>query len=295
MLAVFGWGAITWTRDKPLPEILLFPAPELLLLNMLALPGMMYAMLLLVGAHDLVLRLLGMVSTLLLLVVLGAVGTLSVWLALNKQQLGLEYELLEDQLGLSASLRQKLAGLPSLAFGAVPLLGSMVSSRLRSQHSGMSQKEELPALNMEDVHAQSAEHEGSGPSTLESKRCSSQHLTESASVRGSHGFWRPPPALSDYPDLRKAGGTSAVQLVKRLWFLAISKESNEHAASSLRQEAPGEAQHSNAALQIALFTRLGMLFLDFKGSPWACVFYAVKLAMRAMKGAVVGAFYGESL
>jgi hypothetical protein len=47
------------------------------------------------------------------------------------------------------------------------------------------------------------------------------------------------------------------------------------------------------AVAIAIFTRLGTMFLDFKGEPSLCaMYYVVKLAMRVAKGAVVGAFYG---
>ncbi len=46
---------------------------------------------------------------------------------------------------------------------------------------------------------------------------------------------------------------------------------------------------------MAIYTRLGCLFLDFKGRPAACaLFFVVKLCKNLVKGALVGVFYGES-
>ena len=51
---------------------------------------------------------------------------------------------------------------------------------------------------------------------------------------------------------------------------------------------------AQVAVLVALFSRVGLMFLDFKGRPKACAFfYAVKVAIRTVKGGVVGAFYGE--
>jgi hypothetical protein len=62
------------------------------------------------------------------------------------------------------------------------------------------------------------------------------------------------------------------------------------------QANPGADPRHDPAVLIATFTRLGQLFLDFKGSPLVCaLFYTVKLAIRAVKGGVVGAFYGGRL
>ncbi len=47
-------------------------------------------------------------------------------------------------------------------------------------------------------------------------------------------------------------------------------------------------------LTMAVYTRLGCLFLDFKGKPATCaLFFAVKLCKAFVKGALVGAFYGR--
>jgi hypothetical protein len=48
------------------------------------------------------------------------------------------------------------------------------------------------------------------------------------------------------------------------------------------------------SLTMAIYTRLGCLFLDFKAKPAACtLFFLVKLCKSLMKGVLVGVFYGE--
>jgi hypothetical protein len=42
-----------------------------------------------------------------------------------------------------------------------------------------------------------------------------------------------------------------------------------------------------------LYSRLGPLFMEFKGRPALCAMYpAIKLASRVAKGALLGLFYG---
>jgi hypothetical protein len=232
--AILAWQSLRWTKDKPLPEFLFFPAPELLLLNTLALPGTMYAMLLLVGAEDWPLRLLGAASMLLLLIYLAGMGALSAWLALNKDALGLEYQLFEAEPGLGSSLRQRLTGLSSFPFASTPIFGSTIASRAASLslrlQSGRSQQglegsgEQEQAQGSLAAAGQAPLGAGTGAVgsaselaggaddasvACESKRSSSSQRSEAHSlagvqVRGSHGFWRPP-IPPDYEDLRRAG------------------------------------------------------------------------------------------
>lgn len=50
---------------------------------------------------------------------------------------------------------------------------------------------------------------------------------------------------------------------------------------------------SDPAVVMAIYMRLGVLFLDFKGQPAVCaMFYAVKMFARALKGALLGVFQG---
>jgi hypothetical protein len=45
---------------------------------------------------------------------------------------------------------------------------------------------------------------------------------------------------------------------------------------------------------MAIYIRLGCLFLDFKGKPAPCaLFFVVKLCKSLVKGTLVGVFYGE--
>ncbi len=56
---IFAWTHIKWTASRPVPDFLQFPAAELLLLILLALPAAMYSMLLMVQAPMPAQRVLG--------------------------------------------------------------------------------------------------------------------------------------------------------------------------------------------------------------------------------------------
>ncbi len=57
-------------------------------------------------------------------------------------------------------------------------------------------------------------------------------------------------------------------------------------------QAPTESA-SPAMVGNTLYSRLGPLFMEFKGRPALCAMYpAIKLASRVAKGALLGLFYG---
>jgi hypothetical protein len=88
-LVVYAWTTIPYTAAIALPAFLLFPAVEVLLLNLLALPVGMYAMLLLVQAPNPAQRFLGAVVFLLVLAYLSWVTALLLYVVRHKRALGL--------------------------------------------------------------------------------------------------------------------------------------------------------------------------------------------------------------
>jgi hypothetical protein len=86
---IFAWTHIKWTAAKPIPDLLQFPAAELLLLNLLALPAAMYSMLLMVQAPVQAQRALGVFVFLLVLGYLWFIMALLLFIIRNKTALGL--------------------------------------------------------------------------------------------------------------------------------------------------------------------------------------------------------------
>jgi hypothetical protein len=86
---IFAWTHIKYTAAKPLPSILQFPAAELLLLNLLALPATMYAMLLMVQAPVQAQRVLGVAVFLLVLGYLWFITALLLFIVRKKTALSL--------------------------------------------------------------------------------------------------------------------------------------------------------------------------------------------------------------
>jgi hypothetical protein len=78
-----------WTAARPLPDFLQFPAAELLLLNLLALPAAMYSMLLMVQAPFATKRMLGVAVFLLVLGYLLLISWLLLFIVRHKKVLGL--------------------------------------------------------------------------------------------------------------------------------------------------------------------------------------------------------------
>jgi MYXO-CTERM domain-containing protein len=86
---ILAWTHIKWTSTKPLPDFLQFPAAELLLLNLLALPAAMYAMLLMVQAPVVAQRVLGVSVFLLVLAYLWFISALLLFIVRHKTALGI--------------------------------------------------------------------------------------------------------------------------------------------------------------------------------------------------------------
>ncbi len=86
---IFAWFHVKWTSAKPLPDFLHFPAAELLLLNLLALPAAMYAMLLMVQAPASGQRVLGAIVFSFILAYMWFMSSLLLFIVRHKTSLGL--------------------------------------------------------------------------------------------------------------------------------------------------------------------------------------------------------------
>jgi hypothetical protein len=127
---IFAWTHIKWTAARPLPSLLQFPAAELLLLNLLALPATMYAMLLMVQAPVQAQRVLGVAVFLLVLGYLWFITALLLFIVRKKTALGLCIAASQAAGGSSLS-----AGCGKTALAAVPCFTA--PGQISAQYSGL--------------------------------------------------------------------------------------------------------------------------------------------------------------
>lgn len=134
LLANHAWRTLRWCASKPPPTFLHMPAVELLLLNLLAFPAAMYAVLLLVQAPGMHHKVLGGIVLALVLGYLWLITALLLFIVRSKQALGL---CTAEQLDPDAPDQQPLPGKPSMPVAVTqqrslnsegPLLGSVAST-----------------------------------------------------------------------------------------------------------------------------------------------------------------------
>ena len=90
-LAITAWRALPWTKEKPLPDFLVFPVPELLLAGLMVMPLGVACAALLMRVDDAGSLVLGALSAALLLAYLGLVGAVLLGVSARKDLLGLRY------------------------------------------------------------------------------------------------------------------------------------------------------------------------------------------------------------
>jgi hypothetical protein len=90
-LAVAMWRTLPWTKEKPLPDFLVFPVPELLVAGLLVMPLGVASATLLMQVGDAGGQALGAVAAALLLAYLGLVGAVLLGVSARKELLGLRY------------------------------------------------------------------------------------------------------------------------------------------------------------------------------------------------------------
>jgi hypothetical protein len=133
LLANYAWRTLRWSASKPPPTFLHMPAVELLLVNLLAFPAAMYAVLLVVQAPGLQHKVLGGVVLVLVLGYLWLITALLLFIVRSKQALGL---CTAEQLDHEDPNQQPLPGKASMPVtmtrqasrnSEAPLLGSQAS------------------------------------------------------------------------------------------------------------------------------------------------------------------------
>lgn len=105
---VLAWRSFSFTASRPMPELLFFPVPELLLLNVLVMPVAVNSMVLVVQGSRATLKLLGLAALLLLLAYLGTVLALLATIVTKRDVFGLRYVLIR-----SGTLKDRLSGVSS--------------------------------------------------------------------------------------------------------------------------------------------------------------------------------------
>lgn len=91
VVAVLIWKHLKLTREMPLPDFLTIPYFEIMLLNTLALPASIFAMILLLQPQSTPQRVLGAFLVVFLVLFLGIVTTLLLCTYRNREYLGVEY------------------------------------------------------------------------------------------------------------------------------------------------------------------------------------------------------------
>jgi hypothetical protein len=90
-LGVVLWRSLPWTKEKPLPDCLVFPVPELLLAGLLVMPLGMACTLLLMQLGEPGSQVLGALGMALLLAYLWLVGAVLAGVSARQELLGLRY------------------------------------------------------------------------------------------------------------------------------------------------------------------------------------------------------------
>jgi hypothetical protein len=90
-LTIALWRALPWTKERPLPDFLVFPVPELLLAGLLVMPLGTAATLLLMQLGEPGSQVLGALGMTLLLAYLWLVGAVLAGVAASQELLGLRY------------------------------------------------------------------------------------------------------------------------------------------------------------------------------------------------------------
>ncbi len=180
---IFAWNHIKWTSARPLPAFLQFPAAELLLLNLLALPAAMYAMLLMVQAPTVAQRVMGAAVCLLVLAHLWLVSSLLLFIVRNKTALGLcttESDTGDKGISGSGSVSRKLGWTGLLAVARFATIRHRHAARYpslpQSEYTSGSSSLQDSAMGLlgpetstgihPAAHAGSAQHESNDPPDL---------------------------------------------------------------------------------------------------------------------------------
>jgi hypothetical protein len=229
-LAIYTWKNLKWTRAKPMPAFLYFPAAELLLLNLMALPAAMYSLMLLVQARHPGYKALGAAVLLLVLGYCVLVAALLYLLLRHKDRLGLRYVLTEDLFGSrTASSSSSFSGLSlSRLLSAKPWQSFMRAGSGGSGPSWSRAPSGMPSRAGSGVPSESAlGSEAAGGSTWRSLK---QRLLHPCG--GGAGGGMDEPAVADEvgggaDDLRDASGVAEDQ----------QQEGVERAGSSAMQSA----------------------------------------------------------
>jgi hypothetical protein len=91
LLALALWRALPWTKERPLPDFLVFPVPELLVAGLLVMPLGTASATLVMQAGDVGGQALGALAGALLLAYLGLVGAVLLGVSARRELLGLRY------------------------------------------------------------------------------------------------------------------------------------------------------------------------------------------------------------
>lgn len=151
-VVVLAWKSFSFTVSRPMPEVLFFPVPELLLLDVLVMPVAVNSMMLVVQSSRVELRLLGVATLALLLAYLGTVVALLATIVTKQDVFGLRYVLvhrrpLGDRLPRVSSMVAKLSSATSRVTSFLP--SSWRMKTLSRSHQQASLDRQLAAVRAE--------------------------------------------------------------------------------------------------------------------------------------------------